>query len=161
MGQSPEVVRHTWSQASSFSLTPIESWNLTKGFYFLFMYRDRLSTLEQELLTLCFHLRAEIFALQISGYSKAVKGFVRDSDQAAKLIWAAASALLEARFLVAFLVFVLMQHSSARVTPKPLTRPLPSFMSSDYPFRASCTTTSSSMPTNTSEWRSGRHSTTC
>lgn len=38
---------------------------------------------------------AEFFALQISGYSKAVKGFVRDSDQAAKLIWAAACALLE------------------------------------------------------------------
>ena len=40
--------------------------------------------------------RAEFFALQVSGYSKAVKGFVRDSDQAAKLIWAAACALLEA-----------------------------------------------------------------
>ena len=43
--------------------------------------------------------RAEFFALQISGYSKAVRGFVRHSDQAAKLIWAASHALLEAGLL--------------------------------------------------------------
>lgn len=42
-----------------------------------------------------FRFRAEFFALQISGYSKAVRGFVRDSDQAAQLIWAAACTLLE------------------------------------------------------------------
>ena len=47
--------------------------------------------------------RAEFFALQISGYSKAVKGFVRDSDHAAKLIWAAACALLEASVLIGVL----------------------------------------------------------
>lgn len=64
------------------------------------MFRDRISTLKQALLTLCSHFRAEIFALQISGYSKAVKGFVRDSDQAAKLIWAAASVLLEVSPLI-------------------------------------------------------------
>lgn len=45
-------------------------------------------------------IRAEFFALQISEYSKAVKGFVRDSGQAAQLIWAAACALLEASLLV-------------------------------------------------------------
>ena len=43
--------------------------------------------------------RAEFFALQISGYSKAVRAFVRHSDQAAKLIWAASYALLEAGLL--------------------------------------------------------------
>ena len=48
--------------------------------------------------------RAEFFALQISGYSKAVKGFVRDSDHAAKLIWAAACALLEASVLIRVLL---------------------------------------------------------
>ncbi len=37
----------------------------------------------------------EYFALQISGYAKAVESFVPDSDIAAKLIWIACRALLE------------------------------------------------------------------
>ncbi len=56
--------------------------------------------IEQAMLTPPSRSRAEFFALQISGYSKAVKGFLRDSDQAAKLIWAAACALLEASLVM-------------------------------------------------------------
>lgn len=37
----------------------------------------------------------EYFALQISGYAKAIESFVLDSDIAAKLIWTACCALLE------------------------------------------------------------------
>lgn len=37
----------------------------------------------------------EYFALQVSGYAKAVESFVPDSDVAAKLIWTACRALLE------------------------------------------------------------------
>lgn len=40
---------------------------------------------------------AEFFALQISGYAKAVEGFVPNSSMAAKLIWAASRSLLEVR----------------------------------------------------------------
>lgn len=40
---------------------------------------------------------AEFFALRISGYAKAVEGFVPDSSMAAKLIWAASRSLLEVR----------------------------------------------------------------
>ena len=38
---------------------------------------------------------AEFFALQISGYVKAVEAFVPQSFMAAKLIWAASHTLLE------------------------------------------------------------------
>ena len=38
---------------------------------------------------------AEYFALQISGYAKAVESFVPDSNIAARLIWTACRALLE------------------------------------------------------------------
>ena len=74
---------------------------------FLHKLRKRTPQLEQAMLTAPSHSRAEFFALQISGYSKAVEGFVRDSDQAAKLIWAAACALLEVGLLIGAL-----QHSA-------------------------------------------------
>lgn len=38
---------------------------------------------------------AEYFALQISGYARAVESFVPDSNMAGKLIWTACRALLE------------------------------------------------------------------
>jgi hypothetical protein len=38
---------------------------------------------------------AEFFALQISGYEKAVHSFVPDSKNAAKMIWAASRVLVE------------------------------------------------------------------
>ena len=40
---------------------------------------------------------AEFFGLQISGYAKAVEGFVPESKTAARLIWAACQILLEVR----------------------------------------------------------------
>ena len=97
--------------------------------------------------------RAEFFALQVSGYSKAVNGFVRDSDQAAKLIWAAACALLEASLAIHALALMLIQHSSARAMPKLLIKRSQSFMSLDYPSRSSCAVTISSTRMNTFEWR--------
>ena len=84
--------------------------------------------------------RAEFFALQISGYAKATNSFVRDSDQAAQLIWAAACALLEASLLVGILWALLITHSLAQAMPKSSRKLLPSSTSLAHPFQFSCAT---------------------
>lgn len=67
--------------------------------YFENIFQTWRRFLKSAMLTRKIRFRAEFFALQISGYSKAIRGFVRHSDQAAKLIWAASYALLEAGLL--------------------------------------------------------------
>ena len=61
----------------------------------------------------------EYFALQISGYTKAVESFMRDSNFAAKLIWTSCRALLEVNVLLVACRLLLMTIARSRKCPSP------------------------------------------
>lgn len=78
---------------------------------------------------------AEFFALQISGYAKAIESFVPSSQKAAKLILTCCYSLIEVSSTSLIGRILLKRCSLDKIMLAPFLRPLVFFMNSGFPFR--------------------------
>lgn len=102
---------------------------------------------------------AEFFALQISGYEKALERFVPHSMNAAQLIWASCRALIEVKSVPLFGFREADLNSLDLRTLKPSKPPLPYSTKSAFHSHSFSSTISCLIKMDKSERRLGKHST--